>query len=405
MPHLRILFFTPHQIWPANSGARLRNFYLATSLARRCSVTLVQILQPDEAIVEPANSQLFDQVITARKSRSYTAGKLIKGLTGPLPLTVLNYSSPDVTQRLSTLLAAKPFDIVQLESSHLFSYLEIFRSLPDPPAVLLDWHNIESELMYRYASETPGLAKKLVARRTAGLLRQVEGQLLQRCDAHAVVSDREKSNLAEREPRARIEVIPNGVDTTAYNSPSIFNQVKKTLLFVGSMDYHANIDAVSWFVGDIWPGIARQAPDFTFVVAGRSPSRQVQELASDRVQITGTVEDVRPFYSDALAVVVPLRVGGGTRLKILEAMAMGVPVISTRLGAEGISATDGQNILLADSAEETIASVTKLVRDPILRERLAREGRRLVTEEFDWNSIGERLYASHLQLLEARVTQ
>ena len=332
-------------------------------------------------------------------------GKLIKGLTGPLPLTVLNYSSPDVTQRLSMLLAAAPFDIIQLESSHLFSYLETFRSLPDPPAVLLDWHNIESELMYRYASETPGLAKKLVARRTAGLLRQVEGQLLQRCDGHAVVSDREKSKLAERDHRAQIQVIPNGVDTAAYNSPSIFNQVKKTLLFVGSMDYHANIDAVSWFVRDIWPGIARQAPDFNFVVVGRSPCRQVQELASDRVQITGTVEDVRPYYSDALAVVVPLRVGGGTRLKILEAMAMGVPVISTRLGAEGISVTDGQNILLADSVEETIASVTKLVREPILRERLTREGRRLVTEEFDWNSIGERLYANHLQLLEARVTQ
>ena len=368
-------------------------------------MTLVQILQPDDEAIEPANSHLFEKIVATRKSRSYTAGKLIRGLTGPLPLTVVNYSSPEVTDCLASLIASRPFDAVHLVSSHLFSYLEIFRSARPAPAVLLDWHNIESELMSRYASETGSLAKKLVAHRTAGLLHRVESRLLRECDTHTVVSEREKSELAGRCPNASIEVIPNGVDTAAFNLPRADDSAKNSILFVGSMDYHANIEAVTWFAQDIWPGIANQFPAQRFTVVGRSPARQIQGLASERILITGTVEDVRPYYADALAVVVPLRVGGGTRLKILEAMAMGVPVISTRLGAEGITATHELNILLADSVEEMIAGVARIVREPELRRRLSVEGRRLVLEEYDWNSIGDRLHGSYLRLLESRAAQ
>ncbi len=399
---MRVLFFTPQQLWPANSGARLRNLHLAKALAQHCSVTLLQILQPEEDLHASDESAIFQRVLSAKKDRSYTPAKVLRGLLGPLPVTVLNYSSAETAHLLNETLHSEDFDAVQLESSHLFSYIDIVRSAPGRPKLLLDWHNIESELMVRFASETKNLAKKVIAQRTSHLLQRLESDLLQSCDAHTVVSDREKKALLHRNPGANVQVVPNGVDTsTFFSQETSFSG--QTLLFVGSMDYHANIDAAKWFAQGIWPSVSQQFPVLRFTIVGRSPGKDVQALASDRIQVTGTVADVRPFYSDALAVVVPLRVGGGTRLKILEAMAMGTPVISTTLGAEGISYTNGKNILLADSAHEMSDAVKQIAENPALRLQLSTEGRVLVSQHYDWNSIGSRLFDIHSGLVTARV--
>ncbi len=372
------------------------------ALAQHCSVTLLQILQPEENVNASEDVANFQRVLSTRKNRSYTPGKIVRGLLGPLPVTVLNYSSGETLRALRETLHSEQFDAVQLESSHLFSYLDIVRSAPGKPKLLLDWHNIESELMLRFASETGSLAKKIIAIRTAHLLQRLESNLLEACDAHTVVSDREKQDLLRRNPGADVQVVPNGVDTsTFFTQETSFSG--QTLLFVGSMDYHANIDAARWFAQGIWPSISRQFPMLRFTIVGRSPGKDVQALESDRVQVTGTVADVRPFYADALAVVVPLRVGGGTRLKILEAMAMGTPVISTTLGAEGISCTDGKNILLADSEQEMCHAVERIAADPALRKQLSGEGRLLVSQQYDWNSIGRRLFEIYSGLVSARV--
>jgi polysaccharide biosynthesis protein PslH len=174
-------------------------------------------------------------------------------------------------------------------------------------------------------------------------------------------------------------------------------------LFVGSMDYHANSDAVLWFVNNIWGAIEKAFPDLNFTIVGRSPAKEIRDLATDRIRVTGTVEDVRPFYEQALAVIVPLRVGGGTRLKILEAMAMGVPVISTTIGAEGIEAQNGEEILLADSVEEMISALRVVMSNGgARREAVAQAGRRLVAAKYDWDSIAARLYQVHSELAERR---
>ena len=380
-----------------NSGARLRNLHLATALAERCSVTLFQITQPAE---EPAssNTTVFEEVVAVPKGPSYTPANILRGLIGPTPLTVLNYSSDKVAGSLAKILEKGNFDAVQLESSHLFSYLPVIRSARGRPAVLLDWHNIESELMYRFASEAANPAKKIVARRTASLLEKLETTLLESCDFHTVVSERERQKLLLRQPNASVEVIPNGVDVASFSSVNS-SPSPSTLLFVGSMDYHANIDAVSWFVREIWPTVAHRLPAMQFKIVGRAPTAAVRALASGRIQVTGTVDDVRPYYAEAASVVVPLRVGGGTRLKILEAMAMGTPVISTRLGAEGIAAADGDEILLADSAADLAAAIERVASEPNLRSRLASSGRKLVAGQYDWSLIGENLYRMHSKLL------
>jgi glycosyltransferase involved in cell wall biosynthesis len=311
-----------------------------------------------------------------------------------MPVTVLNYTSDNVARTLRQTLSAARFDVVQMESIHLFGYLDAIRQSKNPPAVILDWHNIESELMRRYSESTASPFKRLVAARTAGLLEKLEQRALRSFAAHTVVSEREKEKLFARNPGASIHVIPNGVDTAAFASSSAPAATERaTLLFVGSMDYHANSDAVIWFCREIWPQLAAEFPMLNFEVVGRNPTAEVKALAGARIVITGTVEDVRPFYHRAFAVLVPLRVGGGTRLKILEAMAAGVPVISTRLGAEGLYAENQREILLADTPSDMAASIRALLNQPDLAPRLRAAASVLVSQHYDWSVLGKKLAA------------
>jgi len=297
-----------------------------------------------------------------------------------------------------------------MEGIHLIKYLPMLRAAPGPPAIVVDWHNIESEIMLRYANLTENWPKKIVAMRTAKLIQRAENQLLDACTTHTVPSERERQELLARRPRANIAVIPNGIDTSSYTPEAIskvsrqsgFGESKPNILFVGSMDYHANVDAVSWFLRAAWPQIARNHPDMHFMIVGRDPPPFVRALASDRIHVTGTVDDVRPFYASALAVVAPIRSGSGTRIKILEAMAAGVPVVATRLGAEGLAVEDGVHLLLADDGQEIALAVARLASSFETRIRLSRAGRALVSRAYDWTTIGTQLYRIHADLVRSR---
>lgn len=391
---MKILFFCPQPLWPTNTGARLRNLHLATELARHFSVTVLQLHLPGEnAADHAARDTQFDEVISIERGQGYTPGRIVRGLIGPMPVSVLNFSVPRVFHDLAELLRDGSFDAIQLESVHLYSYLDMILSRPHKPKILADWHNIESELMRRYAVQTSNLGRKLAAMRTAGLLLSTEKKLLSRCRTHIVVSERERNQLLELAPQTDVHVIPNGVDTSYFCAANATDkrEEKHTLLFVGSMDYHANIDAVSWFVHGPWREIASRFPQLHFTIAGRQPAPAVQALASERVHVTGTVKELRDIYASAFAVVVPLRVGGGTRLKILEAMAAGVPVISTRLGAEGLDAQDGVHFLLADTGEQMSEAIAVLSEDPGRRSQIIAAARTLVETQYDWRVLGRRL--------------
>jgi glycosyltransferase involved in cell wall biosynthesis len=308
------------------------------------------------------------------------------------------------------MLRSRRFDAVQMEGVHLMEYLPVIQEVPGVPPVVVDWHNIESELMWRYAKTNGNWLMQAAARRTAKLIERAEDRLLDSSATHTVTSERERQKLLARHPGANIHVIPNGVDTGHYSATEIAQACrragqldsKRTILFVGSMDYHANIDAVTWFSRAAWPEIERNHSDIHFTIVGRDPSPEVRALASDRIHITGTVDDVRPFYTSAVAVVVPLRSGSGTRLKILEAMASGVPVVSTCLGAEGINAEHDVHLLLADSGPEIAAAVRRVASSAETRDRLSHAGRALACTVYDWSIIGEQLYGIHAELAKSR---
>jgi len=406
---MKLLYFAAHQAWPLTSGNRLRDYHLARELAKRASLTFVEMCHPGEQPSSPPSDSGFEEVISLKKGAGYTPDKIVRGMTGPTPLTILSYFQTRSASQLANLLTRRRFDAVQIEGVHLSRYLSVIQEVPNRPAILVDWHNIESEAMWRYSENTSNPLKKVLARRTAALLQRTEMMLLERCGVHTVASERERGKLLAQCHSANIHVIPNGVDTDFFSPARIAEMPrddvvsvrKRSILFVGSMDYHANVEAVIWFTREIWPEIARRHPELEFIIVGRCPSSAVRELISERVRVTGTVEDVRPFYASAAALVVPLRVGSGTRLKILEAMAAGVPVVSTRLGAEGIDATHDVHLLNADNRTEMAAAIDQVVNSPETRSRLIQAARDLVVKYYDWALLGQELYRIHDDLVQA----
>jgi glycosyltransferase involved in cell wall biosynthesis len=308
---------------------------------------------------------------------------------------------------LEGILAKKAFDVVQVESIHLMAHLPIIRAAHNPPLVICDWHNIESELMQRYSEGEPNLLRQAYAAKTARLMRGFERRATHDFDAHLVVSEKDAERLRTLNPDVRVFVIENGVDTSYYSDAQIGRGAglpgKRRIVFVGSMDYHANIEGVVKFAREVWPRLRSRQPNLVFTIVGRDPSREVRELAqTPGIEVTGTVDDVRPFYRNAVASVVPLNVGGGSRLKILEAMAAGVPIVSTTLGAEGLNVQHGKNILIADTNEQQIEAIVRLIENEEQQKQLVDGGHALVSSHYDWSRLGALLFQTYEELLKIR---
>ncbi len=402
--NMRVLYFSPRVCWPIISGAHLRDFHLARQLARRTTLTYVGLDSgtpptPENTRLELQKLLSGAEVLFVPRDPSYKAANIVRGLIGPTPLNVLNFTSAAVMAEVERILNDRSFDAIQIESVHLIAYAKRIRQLCPRVRLICDWHNIESEILTRYAEQDSNPLRALYARRTAALSRGMENQFLHLGDAHTVCSERERDILLQRLPQARIEVVGNGVDVEYFASPTQ-DEVRRDLVFMGRMDYHANIDAAVFFAKKIWPLIRARQPELRLVIVGAQPAKEVlalRDLAG--VTVTGTVEDVRPSYHTALAAVVPLRVGGGTRLKVLEAMAAGTPVISTTLGAEGLAVTDGKDILIADTPEATADTVASLQANSAAWQSLVANARNLVQAQYDWPVIGEvllRLYAEQV---------
>lgn len=395
---MQILFVSPRQCWPAVSGAKLREYHFARALGERSSLTYVFFREPLFELPEKKDLPFCQDIVPVPPPRFYSPGRVLRGVIGRWPLPVLNYTSPAMEQTIRQLAAVKRFDAVHLDSIHMAGYAPLLRSLLPASRLFFNWHNIESEGMQRYATLTStSLPKSLYARLTARRLASVENNLVRAGYGNVVCSERERKQLSHI-PHARIAVVENGVDTGQFQH--IRPAAKRhRILFVGLMSYHANIDAILWFVRTVWPGLREQFPDKILTIVGAKPVPAVLALRDEPgVEVTGTVPDVRPFYAEAFVAIAPLRTGAGTRLKILEAMAAGVPVISTSLGAEGLDIVPGENILIANDPEEWMRAMP-LLTDEAFCGRLTEAGRRLVNSRYDWQIIGASLFNTYSRWL------
>jgi glycosyltransferase involved in cell wall biosynthesis len=374
------------------SGAKLREYFLARALGRRAALTHIFFAAAGEPAPTAADLPFCEHIVPVPRPPAYTGGNIVRGVFGRWPLPVLNYMSPAMRTALEEA-CRQPFDAVHLESVHMAGYLPLFRALGLP--VLCDWHNVESEIMQRYAANSASPWRSAYARYTARRMQRLECFILREGFAQIVCSRRERDDLLGRVPGSRIAVVENGVDTRT-QAPCGPADGRRRLVFVGQMSYHANIEAAVQFTRSVWPLVRSRFPAWTLTLVGSDPAPAVRDLArTPGIQVTGTVPDIRPYYRDAIAAIVPLQVGGGTRLKILEAMAAGVPVVSTALGAEGLEISPGENILIAGTAEDWVNHLSALARDAALWAAVARSGRELVAARYDWEFLGDRLWAAY----------
>jgi glycosyltransferase involved in cell wall biosynthesis len=312
--------------------------------------------------------------------------KVLRGVVGRLPLPLVNYTSPAMASALRQLLNTHKFDLVHLDSIHMMPYERLFAGQP----VIYNWHNIESEAMRRYA-ETASPGKRAVASLTARKIEAAERHILRSAFGHVVCSGREQDALGAIAPAARVSVVHNGVDLPGFASDSAEGH-RFRLVFVGQMSYHANSEAALWFAREVWPSVRERHPEWRLTLVGSNPPPSLLALREQPgIEVTGTVPDVKPYYREALAAIVPLHTGGGTRLKILEAMAASVPVVSTELGAEGLPVVSGENLILVKNRTQWLEALESVTGNAEVRTRLIRAARDTVAD-FDWDVLGRSLF-------------
>jgi glycosyltransferase involved in cell wall biosynthesis len=395
---MKILYISPRQAWPPLTGAKLRDYYLARSLGNCSELTYVFFAQPGTTAPTVREMPFCREVVAVGRPRPYTPSNILLGLLGRWSLPILNYTSPAMQDVLRRIARHRRFDLVHVEGLHLAATVSAVEASFPGARIVYDWHNIESEAMQRYGERAGNSLRKMYAGITAQRMAAAEASILKTAFGHLVCSERERQLLSAVAPNARIEVIENGVDTAVFHGTVRANGARNRIVFVGSMNYHANVEAAVSFAQRIWPRIHERFPEWRLILVGCEPSPEVLALGKlAGIEVTGTVPDVRQYYRESVAAIVPLRAGGGTRLKILEAMAAGVPVVSTPIGAEGLAVSNSRDILLVDHDEEWLPALATLHADGPRWRELADAGRQLVRSRYDWDMVGQKLFRMYQQ--------
>ncbi len=388
---MRILWLGANLLLPLDKGGKLRTWHLLRHVAKRHEITYVSFAAPATPETElQGMREVASRVETVERSEAGKDGfrfyaDVARHLASPLPYAVAKYRSRRYSALVARLLDEVPFDLVV--SDFLVPAVNLPRELPCPSVVFT--HNVEAEIWRRHReAESNRLRKKLLEQQWGRMLR-FEGDTLARFDLVLTVSEVDKDTIDRLYPnvRSRKQVVPTGVDIE-YFAPSLDRPEPGRLVFTGSMDWLPNEDAMLHFASEVLPKIRQLAPGTTLSIVGRSPTAAIRRLGSEPgIEVTGSVPDVRPWIAKASVYIVPLRIGGGTRLKIFEAMAMGKPVVSTTVGAEGLPVEDGVNIVLADGAGDFARAVARLLGDPALGERLGQSARDLMVKRCDWSVV------------------
>ncbi|MGA2434716.1 MAG: glycosyltransferase family 4 protein [Bryobacteraceae bacterium] len=381
---MKVLWVTFGLPNPPDCGVRLRDFHLIREVSRSARVILLSLV-PHGGVTDPGELRdVCERVETWRMPRTVPPLRLLRGIS----VGAWRNFFPGAAARLGEIARAELPDVVQIEHSLLAAYRDAV-----PPAVkcrtVISLHNVAYEQYLRFASLEHGLPTRAAYRLKSWLMRRTEARYIPRFDCCVTVSHAESALVTRLVPSVHPAVIENGVDCAVLRP---LPPGGAALLFAGMMNYPPNADAAVFFCRSILPLVRPIVPDVKLLIAGHSPPSQVKRLASEPgVTVAGYVEDMIPWYSQAAVTVAPLRAGGGTRLKILESMALGRPVVSTTIGCEGLEVEHNRHILIADTPERFAACVTRLLLDAALRERIAAEARRLVEERYNWPAIGKRL--------------
>lgn len=391
---MRILILTPQLPYPPMQGTTLRNFYLLRELARRHDLCLLSFMQPgDELRADSPLHGICAEIRTiAAPARRSLARRALTSLSTALPDMALRLPSEAMSCAVREWISSQRFDVAQIEGIEMAGYGLALKQQGAAPRVVFDDHNAEYVLQRsafqsdaRHVTRWHGALYSYVQWQKLALY---ERRVIRAHDAVAAVSDANARELLALAPEKPIFVVPNGVDTQEYAPRDGLGGAGVELVFTGKMDYRPNVDAALWFADEILPRVRARAPAARFVIVGQSPHARLRSLSGRRdVVLTGRVDDVKPYIERACVYVAPLRMGGGTRLKVLQAMAMGKAIVSTPLGCEGIDAQSERAVWLANAPQEFADAVVRLMHDDTLRRDLGAGARALAVARYDWSQI------------------
>ncbi|MCU1272456.1 MAG: hypothetical protein JWN74_3750 [Acidobacteriaceae bacterium] len=301
------------------------------------------------------------------------------------PFAVRKFTDKSAGRQIEKLFQEKQFDAAVCD------FLSASLTFPSKRwgQTVLFQHNVETVLWERMVENEGNWIKRLVYRFEAAKMRSYEQSSIAKFQRVIAVSEQDRAVMSQFIPSDKISVVPTGVDLEQYRTSSGGQSTRPLVTFTGTMDFEPNVDGVEYFCREVWPRVLESVPDARFRIVGKNPVAAVRRLASETVEVTGTVPSVAEHLQQAWVLVVPLRMGGGTRLKIYEGMATGRAVVSTSIGAEGLDVRNGKDILLADGVETFAQAVITLLREPELRKRYERAAAELVAR-FDWSLVAER---------------
>jgi sugar transferase (PEP-CTERM/EpsH1 system associated) len=397
----KILFLTSQLPYPPHQGGAIRTYNMIVNLAPCHEIHLLSFVNSPDDVERAAPLRQYCRTIQAvRVPQRSSLKRLLTTLFSPLPDMALRLPSVEFRRKLAARLERERFDVVQVESIEMAPYAmgDVGWKMEHRPLWVFDDYNVEYVLQQRAFETDVRHPRRWIGALYSFIqwqkLRRYEAAVCQRVDRVIAVSEADKEILQKLGPGVEVAVIRNGVDTRTYHPGQIYSLVLEphSIVFTGKMDFRPNIDAVLWFCHQVLPLIKTQVPDVHFYIVGQKPPQRLRPLAEDpAVTLTGYVDDVKPYIAGAGVYAVPLRIGGGTRLKIMEAMALGKAIVSTSLGCEGYPVTSGRELVIADTPQDFARCMVELLGDAQRRAELGLTGRRFVEERYDWRAIVPRL--------------
>lgn len=401
---MRILFINDYLPYPLISGDRIRVYNLVRRMARQHAVTFMSFIQsPGDVEGLPLLEEVCERVEAIplpRRPRLARVPRMTRFMLAGIPPDLEFLYSEEMVGKIREAIAAEDFDLVHFEQTRMALYLSALPTTTRAKKVL-GLQNVAALQYARLSQIELTLFRRMRAWLHSRMMQRWEANSAELFDLCTTVSGEDRDRLLEANPRVRVDLVPNGVDTRLSRLLAQ-DDLPKALLLVGSMSYVPSADGAIWFCSEVLPHVRQEVGEVEVWIVGHAPPPQVEVLAGDGVHVTGRVEDVVPYYERSAVSIVPIRGGSGTRLKILEAMALGRPVVSTSIGCDGLDVVPGEHLLVADSAQEFARETVRLLADASLRQRIVVQARALVESAYDWDAITERMLAIYTALVQER---
>lgn len=384
---MKILFIANRIPFPPFRGDKLKIYNLAKRIGENHDVHLVTFCETKEELnYQKELSEIFSKINLVYRPKWLSNLTTLSAFLSGLPFQVAYFKSAKMKQQLAQMLAVEDYDAIHVQHIRMSPYANAI----DKPKIL-DLPDAFSLYWKRRSEKQNSLFKRLFDGTEAKRLIRYE-PILNDFDLGLVCSEEDQSYLKTTHSMDHISLLKNGVDIDYFSQEEGHNYaLKNCLLFTGNMDYAPNVDGVLFFMKEIWPELKSDYPQLKFVIAGQRPIAQIENLASEKVEVTGFVQDIRTAYSRASVVIAPLRFGAGTQNKVLEAMSMGIPVVCSDIGFEGLGIQSGDGVIKAERKEEFIVAIKKLLDSQELRKEMGEKGREVAVKNYGWDAIAIKL--------------